>query len=74
MRELSLGYNFANMFKEGLFSNFSLTFTGRNLGLWTDYSGTDPDTNLSGATNAFGLEYFNNPSTKSYIITLNLTY
>ena len=59
MRELSLGYNFASMFNDGLFSNFSLTFTGRNLGLWTDYSGVDPDTNLTGATNGFGLDYFN---------------
>ena len=74
LRELSFGYDFSDMFNEGLFSNFSLTFTGRNLALWTDYTGTDPDTNLTGATNGFGLDYFNNPSTKSYIVTLNLTY
>jgi len=74
LRDVSLGYDFSDMFSDGLFSNFSLTFTGRNLGLWTNYTGVDPDTNLTGQTNAFGSDYFNNPSTKSYIFTLNITY
>ncbi|MBW3544438.1 MAG: hypothetical protein KY428_02370, partial [Bacteroidetes bacterium] len=52
----------------------NLSITGRNLALWTKYQGIDPDTNLSGASNAFGLDYFNNPATKSFIVTLNLKY
>jgi hypothetical protein len=52
-----------------------ITFTGRNLLLFTDYSGNDPDQNLSGSgNNGFGLDYFQNPSTRTYQFTLNLTF
>ena len=74
LREVSLGYDFSGLFQKGLFSNFSLTLTGRNLALWTDYTGVDPDTNLTGQTNALGSDYFNNPATRSYIVTLSITY
>ena len=48
--------------------------TGRNLLLWTKFEGNDPDTNLSGVSAARGLDYFNNPGTKSFLfsVTLNL--
>jgi TonB-linked SusC/RagA family outer membrane protein len=48
--------------------------TGRNLGLWTDYTGVDPETNLTGPTNGQGLDYFNNPSIKSWIFSLKFNY
>ncbi|NJO00390.1 MAG: TonB-dependent receptor [Bacteroidia bacterium] len=79
LRELSLSYTFNS---EGFRSltklqNLSLTFTGRNLKLWTDYQGIDPDTNLTGSGTGFngiGLDYFQNPATRSYIFTLRVTY
>lgn len=77
LRELSLGYTWNTQgFQDATgLSALSFTFTGRNLILWTDYSGIDPDTNLGGAGfNALGLDYFNNPATRSYIFTLKLTY
>lgn len=47
--------------------------TGRNLWLSTDYSGVDPETSLTGAgSNVGGFDYFNMPSTKSYILGVNL--
>ncbi len=48
--------------------------TGRNLWLSTEYSGIDPETNLTGNTNGFGLEYFNMPNTKSVGVNLNVTF
>lgn len=51
-----------------------LGFTGRNLLLFTSYSGLDPDTNLSGASNSFGRDYFNNPNTRSFSFNLKLTF
>ena len=48
--------------------------TGRNLILWTDIEGFDPETNLTGASKGRGLEYFNNPGTKSYLFTLKISY
>jgi TonB-linked SusC/RagA family outer membrane protein len=76
LREVTLGYDFARLpfiSRLGL-GSANLSFTGRNLALWTKYQGIDPDTNLSGASNAFGLDYFNNPATRSFIVTLNLKY
>ena len=46
--------------------------TGRNLWLSTPYDGIDPETNLMGATNAQGLDYFNMPNTKSFVFGLKL--
>lgn len=77
LRELSLGYTFNSAaFREKTkLSSISLSFTGRNLILWTDYSGVDPDTSLTGsAINGLGLDYFNNPATRSYLFTLRVTY
>ena len=49
-------------------------FTGRNLWLKTDYQGVDPETNLLGSSNAQGMDYFNNPGTKSYTFGLRVTF
>jgi hypothetical protein len=48
--------------------------TGKNLLLITPYSGIDPETNLQGATNGQGMDYFNNPGTKSYMFGLKVTF
>ena len=79
LRELTLSYNLnsAAFKKATKLQNASFSFTGRNLFLWTPYDGIDPDTNLAGAggiSNGFGIDYFNNPSTRSFIFTLSLTY
>ncbi|WP_378186773.1 SusC/RagA family TonB-linked outer membrane protein [Aquimarina sp. W85] len=75
LRELSLGYDFPSRFIEQAgFSNFSITLTGRNLFLWTEIDGFDPDINLTGASRGRGLDYFTNPSTKSYAFTLRLGF
>lgn len=79
LRELTLSYNLnSERFRKATkLQNASLSFTGRNLFLWTPYTGVDPDTNLVGAggiANGFGVDYFNNPNTRSFIFTLNITY
>jgi hypothetical protein len=46
---------------------------GRNLYTWTNYTGIDPETNLGGAANTLqGVDYFNNPQTRSYVIAIGL--
>ena len=49
-----------------------LTVSGRNLKTWTDYTGIDPESNLNGQTLGRGLEYFNNPQTRSFVFGLTL--
>jgi len=73
LRELSLGYQFPRVIAESLYlSDLMITFTGRNLWLSTDYKGVDPETNLMGANNAQGLDYFNMPGVTSYVFTLGI--
>lgn len=73
IRQVSLTYNFAkNLFGKNHFTNLSVTVFANNLKIWTKYDGVDPETSLGGPANDQGLDYFNNPGTKSYGVRLNL--
>ncbi len=72
LREVTLAYTFPVQKK--IFQYAELYFTGRNLWLSTPYSGIDPETNLQGAINGQGMDYFNMPGTKTYTIGLKLTF
>ncbi len=75
LRDLSITYHFPKKMYERLkMTNLSLSVTSRNLWLWTSYSGIDPETNLSGAANSIGRDYFNNPNTKSIGFNLKATF
>ena len=72
LRDVTLTYNLpkiANFITDG-----QIYFSGRNLWLDTPYTGIDPETNLGGATNAQGMDYFNSPGTKSYTMGIKLTF
>ena len=75
LREISVGYSFDNSFVKnrlGL-TSVDLRVAGRNLYTWTKYTGYDPETNLGGATgHSLGLDYFNQPQSRSFVITLGL--
>lgn len=75
LREISLGYTFDGSFvRQSLgLSSIDVRVAGRNLHTWTDYSGVDPETNLVGAeTGARGIDWFNNPQSRSYLISFTL--
>ncbi len=75
LRELSLSYNFSkDLFKNILIESAYVTFTGRNLWIDTDYNGVDPETSLTGNGNGQGFDYFNNPSTKSYMFKVGFNF
>jgi TonB-linked SusC/RagA family outer membrane protein len=77
LRELSLSYSFSNDLLSSIpfLSRADVRVFGRNLFLITDYSGIDPETNLTGdASNVQGYDYFNNPNTRSYGVSLNVTF
>lgn len=75
LREVSVSYTLDN---PGLMRGLGLTtidlrLAGRNLKTWTDYSGIDPETNLGGAEVAIrGIDYFNNPQTRSIVFSVGL--
>ncbi len=72
LREVILSYYIPTQKK--IVSAAEIYFTGRNLWLSTSYSGVDPETNLQGAINGQGMDYFNMPGTKTYTIGLKLSF
>jgi TonB-linked SusC/RagA family outer membrane protein len=75
LREISIGYTFDSHFVKSTLglSTIDVRLAGRNLKTWTRYTGYDPETNLGGATgHSLGLDYFNQPQTRSYVITFGL--
>jgi hypothetical protein len=75
LREVALAYTFTGGFVDRTLgmSSVDLRVAGRNLATWTDYSGYDPETNLSGAVgNVRGHDYFNMPQTRSFIVSMTL--
>ncbi len=76
-RELTLSYHLKLSDKKILgFESATFSATGRNLWLWTEAKdlGQDPETNLTGGSNGRGLQYFNNPNSKSFIFSVNLKF
>ncbi|MGK7391371.1 MAG: SusC/RagA family TonB-linked outer membrane protein [Candidatus Cyclobacteriaceae bacterium M2_1C_046] len=79
LRYLTIGYilpeNWAN--KIGM-KDLMVSATGRNLALWTKYSGGDPETNYAGAglggVGTVGLDYFNVPAVQGVDITLRANF
>ena len=76
LREISLTYaiNSEWLKRQIGISGARLSVTGRNILLWTEFEGNDPDTNLQGISVARGIDYFNNPGTKSYIFSLDVNF
>ncbi|HYW50803.1 MAG TPA: TonB-dependent receptor, partial [Gemmatimonadaceae bacterium] len=75
LREVSLAYSFDGAFVKNTLSlsTVDVRLAGRNLWLKTNYIGIDPETNLQGPIGAGrGQDYFNNPQTRSWVISVNL--
>ena len=75
LRDISVTYSIRDrpwLVRAG-FSSLDLSVSGRNLKTWTDYTGIDPESNLTNQTLGRGIEYFNNPQTRSFAFTFTLT-
>lgn len=76
LRELAVSRSFEFPFVRRLLgvTAVDLRLAGRNLKTWTDYTGIDPETNLGGAeVFVQGIDYFNNPQTRTFILSVGLT-
>lgn len=74
LRDFSIMWRMNNeMAKRLKVQSASIGLVTRNLLLITNYTGIDPETSLSGASNSFGRDYFNTPNTRSIGLQLNLT-
>jgi TonB-linked SusC/RagA family outer membrane protein len=75
LREVSVAYLWDTPLVDRLgFSSVELRLAGRNLHTWTKYSGVDPETSVGSAAFSVirGVDYFNIPQTRSYVLTFTL--
>ncbi|WP_303923744.1 SusC/RagA family TonB-linked outer membrane protein [Draconibacterium sediminis] len=72
LRDVTFSYDLP--VKNTFLSNAMIYVSGKNLLLFTPYTGVDPETNLLGASNARGMDYFNNPGTKTYTVGIKVTF
>jgi TonB-linked SusC/RagA family outer membrane protein len=75
LRDISLGWEIpTKVLAKTPIASASVGVSGRNFLLWSPYQGIDPETNLMGSMNAQGLDYFNMPSTRSYLFNVSLGF
>lgn len=76
LREVTLSYSLKSpgFRAKTRLSSIDFSLTGRNLLIITPFVGNDPETNLTGTTNGRGLDYFNNPNTRSVLFTVRINY
>jgi hypothetical protein len=48
--------------------------SGRNLAIWTDYEGVDPEVNSYGGRNFARIDAYASPATRRLAAAINLTY
>lgn len=75
LRDVTLNYTFPTSMASRMgMSRASVGVYGRNLLLFTNYGGIDPETNLGGPNTAVGLDAFTTPNMRSYGLTINASF
>jgi len=77
LREISISYSLRGAWVSKLagMRQMDLKVSGRNLKLWTDYSGLDPEVNLGGAQNANrGIDWFGAPLARAWVFQVTLLH
>ncbi|MFD2035299.1 SusC/RagA family TonB-linked outer membrane protein [Belliella marina] len=75
LRDITLSYSLSPDAARKLgMSRASLGVYGRNLLLFSNYGGIDPETNLAGPNSVVGLDAFTTPNMRSYGVTLNMSF
>jgi TonB-linked SusC/RagA family outer membrane protein len=76
LRNLSLSYNIpSKLIQRTFIEGATVTFTGNNLLLFTDYTGFDPETSsFSSGSNVDAFSGFTYPAVRSYLFSINLNF
>ena len=75
LSNLTIGYDFKQLWKSSPLSQIRLYFTAQNLFTITNYSGMDPEVGYGGGTawgSAIDLAFY--PSSRSYLVGVNLKF
>jgi|FLOH01.1.fsa_nt_gi TonB-linked SusC/RagA family outer membrane protein len=75
-RELSLKYTLdSKAFRNATgLSSIEFTASGRNLVIWSDIVGIDPDISQYGVSRAKGIDYFSNPGSRTFAFGIKFNY
>ena len=75
LRELAASYMFTQPFVTRVIpSGVELTLTGRNLFVWTDYSGFDPELNFNGTSNYSTADFLTQPPVRYFTARVSLNW
>jgi TonB-linked SusC/RagA family outer membrane protein len=76
LRNLSISYNLSeNILRKSFIQNATITFTGNNLLLFTDFSGFDPEnSSFSAGSNIDAFSGFTYPAVRSFLLSVNLNF
>ncbi len=76
VREVTLTYNLdaPKLLRTNKIKSIVLEASGRNLFLWSQVKGFDPDVNVGGSQSARGVTYFDNPPTRSFLFTIKANF
>jgi hypothetical protein len=75
LRELSVSYELPRLFTSRIrASRAMLVGTGRNLGVWTPFTGVDPETTVGNTDSRGNEEFFSTPPLRYFTIRLNVTF
>lgn len=74
-RELSAAYELPTSWAHAVrATRLNLILTGRNLAVWTKYSGVDPETTTSNSDDTGNEEYFSTPPLRTFTFRVNFTF
>ncbi len=75
LREVSATYTVpASLTRRFGTDGLSFSVAGRNLKTWTDYSGTDPEGNISGPATFSRSDYMTVPAMRQWVATVNVRF
>ncbi|SMO41762.1 TonB-linked outer membrane protein, SusC/RagA family [Saccharicrinis carchari] len=77
LANLTLAYDISHLSKQIGISHLKLSVSGRNLFLWTNYSGSDPIVNYtgnSGGAGTYGVDYLRTPNTRSLSFNISANF
>jgi hypothetical protein len=75
LREVTLTFMVPQRFAQRAGArDMTLIFAGHNLGIMTDYSGVDPEVNVSGQANFTQVDFLSQAPIRRYSVRLNLTF
>jgi TonB-linked SusC/RagA family outer membrane protein len=75
LREVSVSYQLADKLAAKVHASRALfVVTGRNLAVWTPFSGVDPESTVGNSDSSGNEEYFATPPLRQFTVRLNLTF